>query len=233
MQKIARRISIAMTVPILGLALACSNKGLVTDTSANFDDVDVDWPTTDTATSDFAGQDSDGDGYADPNDCDDDNPDVNPGAEEIAYDGIDNDCDESTADDDLDGDGYGADEDCDDLDPDVNPEGDDCEDDLEPRYDEDGYGSQEDGSGSTPSGNGGGDGSTGSAEEDTGSAGSDVDGDNAFGDTGYDADGNPLDGTVKVEGGACGCAAASPAGGAIGLWTVALLGLLRRQGRTV
>ena len=37
--------------------------------------------------------DDDGDGYDDTVDCDDSNPDVNPGAAEECNDGIDNDCD--------------------------------------------------------------------------------------------------------------------------------------------
>ena len=55
-------------------------------------------------------------------DCDDSTPDISPDASEIPYDGIDQDCDPSTADDDLDGDGYGvSDGDCDDANPDRNP----------------------------------------------------------------------------------------------------------------
>ncbi len=55
-------------------------------------------------------------------DCDDTTSDIYPDATEIPYDGIDQDCDPSTADDDLDGDGYGvSDGDCDDGNPDRNP----------------------------------------------------------------------------------------------------------------
>jgi hypothetical protein len=66
--------------------------------------------------------DTDGDGYSAEEDCDDSDASVNPGAEEVAYDGVDNDCDEATADDDLDGDGYGYEEDCDDDDADLSPD---------------------------------------------------------------------------------------------------------------
>ena len=65
--------------------------------------------------------DADGDGWAAEQDCDDDDPDVNPGADEVPYDGLDNDCNEDSPDDDLDRDGYALDDDCDDDDPTVNP----------------------------------------------------------------------------------------------------------------
>jgi MYXO-CTERM domain-containing protein len=64
--------------------------------------------------------DADGDGYQDDCgqeedvDCDDTNADVNPGATEIWYDGIDQDCDGN--DDDQDGDGFAEADDCDDTD---------------------------------------------------------------------------------------------------------------------
>jgi hypothetical protein len=78
--------------------------------------------------------DADGDGHGDPDDatvdceeprdhvsnaddCDDTHADAYPGAEEVWYDGVDQDCD--GRDDDRDSDGYGIATDCDDDDPDV------------------------------------------------------------------------------------------------------------------
>ena len=66
--------------------------------------------------------DADGDGFLEEDDCDDTNSAVYPGASEIPYNGLDDDCDESTVDDDLDGDGFLAAEDCDDLDGTVYPD---------------------------------------------------------------------------------------------------------------
>ncbi len=68
--------------------------------------------------------DNDEDGYLEGDDCDDDDPDVYPGATEICGDGVDQDC--SGADlpcDDVDNDGDGSNEsdDCDDDDPEVYP----------------------------------------------------------------------------------------------------------------
>jgi hypothetical protein len=62
-------------------------------------------------------------GYADNmEDCDDSDASVNPEADEVACDGVDNDCDPTTVDDpDDDADGYTACDDCDDGDPAVNP----------------------------------------------------------------------------------------------------------------
>ncbi|MBN1275226.1 putative metal-binding motif-containing protein [Candidatus Woesearchaeota archaeon] len=74
--------------------------------------------------------DSDGDLYGVTNsvdcifselDCDDDDASVNPGMAEVPYNGVDDDCDETTRDDDLDLDGYLLANDCDDSDSKVHP----------------------------------------------------------------------------------------------------------------
>jgi hypothetical protein len=54
-------------------------------------------------------------------DCDDTDVNINPGAPEMPYDGIDNDCNTATLDDDLDGDGYVNANDCNDTDAAINP----------------------------------------------------------------------------------------------------------------
>ncbi|MFO0004748.1 MAG: putative metal-binding motif-containing protein, partial [bacterium] len=80
-----------------------------------------------TATVEY-GTDWDGDGYTDTalsgTDCDDGDASINPGAAEIWYDGVDQDCDRRS-DYDADRDGYGSDaywgRDCDDFDATINP----------------------------------------------------------------------------------------------------------------
>ncbi len=68
--------------------------------------------------------DEDGDGVVAGEDCDDGNPNIYPGATEIAYDGVDQDCDGGDLVD-VDGDGYAAVEaggnDCNDEDPQIGP----------------------------------------------------------------------------------------------------------------
>ena len=59
--------------------------------------------------------DNDGDGFFAEDDCDDNNPAVNPAEAEIVYNGIDDDCDPATLDDDLDQDGFNLVDDCDDT----------------------------------------------------------------------------------------------------------------------
>ncbi|MBK6783613.1 MAG: T9SS type A sorting domain-containing protein [Saprospiraceae bacterium] len=65
--------------------------------------------------------DNDADGYLASDDCDDNNPEVNPGAPEIPYNGLDDDCNPDTRDNDLDLDGYNSPVDCDDSNVNVNP----------------------------------------------------------------------------------------------------------------
>jgi len=66
--------------------------------------------------------DADGDGYDVDSDCNDNNAEINPGATEVLYDGVDNDCNAATLDTvDNDGDGYNSNVDCNDNDATVNP----------------------------------------------------------------------------------------------------------------
>ncbi|MCP4805152.1 MAG: hypothetical protein GY913_04535 [Proteobacteria bacterium] len=95
---------------LLALTLGCRNKDVATP---------LDSSPEDTAPVVI---DADEDGYEELLDCDDTDPAVNPGAEEVPYDGVDNDCNELSPDDDLDGDGYLEAVDCDDTEDDVHPD---------------------------------------------------------------------------------------------------------------
>ena len=102
------------TAPAYAGAVTLSGVGNAVDGRST---TDGDGWARDTLTLEVTGDcsDDDGDRVGDcEGDCDDTNASVYPGAEEVWYDGVDNDCDGN--DDDADGDGIAVDDDCDDDD---------------------------------------------------------------------------------------------------------------------
>ncbi len=109
-----RPLSLLLLLPLATLVGACRQSGtkIPEETGIKGESIPLDG-------------DYDQDGYIagdEPgDDCDDTNASVNPGETEVPYDGLDNDCDDSTLDDDLDQDGFGVAQDCDDANPEINP----------------------------------------------------------------------------------------------------------------
>ena len=95
---------------IISLFISCA---FITDKDLDERSDEIDQPSTDSAEpSDDTGEsleDLDGDGFSSSEDCDDTDGDINPGQEEIAADGIDQNCDGmELCYEDLDGDGFGS-----------------------------------------------------------------------------------------------------------------------------
>ena len=84
-------------------------------------DQEQDTAEEDTSTTTEEDLDQDNDGFDIFDDCDDNDPNVHPEAAEVEYDGVDNDCDDTTPDDDVDGDSYPLEDDCDDKDESIHP----------------------------------------------------------------------------------------------------------------
>lgn len=79
---------------LLGLTLVACSTGRRGGGGGGGDDDDSATNGPDDDDDDAAPTDSDGDGYPDDEDCDDSDPSIHPGAEEVCGDGLDNDCDE-------------------------------------------------------------------------------------------------------------------------------------------
>ena len=119
------RISLLTALVLVGCDAATDtgkdDTGFVVETG-NVDDTADSGETGETGETGLTDQ--DGDGYAaEGGDCNDADPAVNPGAEEVWYDGVDQNCDENDADQDGDGyalSGFGG-TDCDDADASISP----------------------------------------------------------------------------------------------------------------
>ena len=120
-------MSITMSLLTFGLFTACGDKeedtATTTDT-ATTEETDTEETDTEETDTEDPITDADGDGFEGDDDCNDDNAAVNPDAEDVVGDGVDNNCDGIDGLD-TDGDGYAAiasgGDDCADDNPDRNP----------------------------------------------------------------------------------------------------------------
>jgi hypothetical protein len=109
------------TVPTLTTDPGPTSEGGTTPTAEREPPVDQDATSTEVIPEPDTSVDADGDGFSiDDGDCDDADPFSFPGADEVWYDGLDQDC-ACDGDRDADGDGVDVGSDCDDEDPGIAP----------------------------------------------------------------------------------------------------------------
>ncbi len=192
----------------------------------------------------LGGVDTDGDGADDEDDCAPEDPTISPLAEEVWYDGVDQDC---QADDDFDQDHDGVvlDDDCDDTDPFVYPgaedlwyDGRDSDCGGNDDFDADGDGHQVEGAGGDDCDDGDATTYPGSTTDESDGVDHDCDGFIPAPDTGDTDDTGSGDGDTaadsgdgKDDPGDCGCGTPGRPGAALALGAAALVSAARRRSR--